>query len=177
MVIGKEGNSSCASSSANCLATFGTQTAPCSIPICILQHAVTILLLAWRVAYFCIWASLLNSWMALIFRRSWLFPWLLSILRDDNVSLWGRDSRLCLKAVPGHRVGAKLSIQGNLPAHLALRVCFRTASDKLGEDLKLIWVHVGGIARGQKTFATGGTLHHGSMKAPRANVIIGKMLH
>lgn len=32
------------------------------------------------------------------------------------------------------------------------------------------------ITREERTFARGDTLHHGSMSAPRANVIIGKML-
>lgn len=80
------------------------------------------------------------------------------------------------QALPGHRVGAKLSIQGNPSGCLALRVGFSRAADKLGEGVKLICVRVGGIARGQRTFATGDTLHHGSMSALRANVIMEKML-
>lgn len=31
--------------------------------------------------------------------------------------------------------------------------------------------------REERTFARGVTLHHGSVSTPRANVIMGKMLH
>jgi len=101
------------------------------------------------ISLFLHWGLLLNSWMALVFRRNWLSPWLLSILRDGNISLWGRDRRLHLRALPDHRVRARLSIRGNLSVCWALRVCFSTAAGKLGEGVKLIWV-CGGEQQGSR---------------------------
>lgn len=130
--------------SAKCLAAFGTQSAPSYYPSLHSARSSGSATFNLSGSLFLHLGPLLNSWMPLVFRRTWLYPCLLSILKDGRVSLCGKDRRLHIQTLPDWRIGAKQSIQGSLSACLALWVCYSTAADKLGEG----WIFSGGNYKG-----------------------------